>query len=157
MKNLQTSSDTEWDVFFFSFSLFLRCRGCLTGAGGLRRIAVSAIETTLAGTNVGSLCTGATVGWAGGTRSLSEFGFEGPSHAGWMNEREKHKTPTVLSLIWRTAAYTFVTEQKQNLWRTCRAQNLRGKRSRVHVNWWALKHKGLSTHLPRLFCCQPFK
>lgn len=64
----------------------------LTGACGVGGVAVSAVEATLAGANIGSSCTGATVGWAGGAESLPKFGFEGSRDASWMGGRKKTKT-----------------------------------------------------------------
>ena len=96
-------------IFYHMFGFFctLCSGGWLTGAAGERGVAVSAIESILAGTNIGSSCTGATVGRAGGTGSLTEFGFEGPWDAGWMSGREnkkgqceqKQRTHAALSLI----------------------------------------------------------
>lgn len=65
--------------------------GRLTGAERVRGVAVSAVETILARTNIGSSSAGATVGWAGSTGSLPKFGFEGPRDAGWMSGRENQR------------------------------------------------------------------
>jgi len=72
--------------------MFACSRGRLTGAGRVGGVAVSAVETTLAGTNIGSSCTGATVRWAGSTGSLPKFRFEGPRDASWMGGRGEKKT-----------------------------------------------------------------
>ena len=131
--------------YFYSSLNFLSIRklehcslcsgGWLTGAGRVRGVCVSAVETTLAGTNVGSSCTGATVGRAGSAEIIPEFWFEGPRDASWMGGREnekirdnkeqnKTKTLCACHLSKRQAAVTSVTKQTLFLWSTCAAQYL---------------------------------
>lgn len=118
--------------------------GWLTGADGLRWIAVSPVETTLAGTNIGSSCTGPTVGWAGSAGSLPKFGLEGSREASWTSgiERKekmrtkgaqtKNKTTPHCHLSKRQAAVTSVGEQKLHLFSSGGVPYLRGKHRYVH-------------------------
>lgn len=64
-----------------------------TGADGVGWIAVGSVETTLAGTNIGSSGAGPAVGRAGSAGAFPEFRFEGSRKASWMTyRREKNKT-----------------------------------------------------------------
>lgn len=150
-------------IFYHMLGFFcIPCSGgWLTGAAGVRGVAVSAVEIILAGTNIGSSCTGATVGRAGGAGSLAELGFEGPWDAGWTSRRENKKEQR---------------EQKNNEW-TPRC-HLSRKTSGCHIRrrtksctcevsaklniyggtggcarekWQTLKHQVLSIHLHLLF------
>lgn len=62
-----------------------------TGADGVGWVAVGPVETTLAGTNIGSSGTGPAVGRAGSAGPFPEFRFEGAREASWTTYRRQNK------------------------------------------------------------------
>lgn len=66
-----------------------------TGADGVRWVAVGPVETTLAGTNIGSSGTGLAVGRAGSAGPFPEFRFEGAREASWTTYRRQNKTQRI--------------------------------------------------------------
>lgn len=86
--NCQHTSTRVWAALVFCFVLFF----WLTGASGVRRISVGAVETHLAGTDIGSSSAGATVGRAGDTVALPKFGFKGTGCASWKEREDNKKT-----------------------------------------------------------------
>lgn len=62
-----------------------------TGADRVGWIAVGPVETTLAGTNIGSSGAGPAVGRAGSAGAFTKFRFEGARKASWMTYGRKKK------------------------------------------------------------------
>lgn len=66
-----------------------------TGADGVGWVAVGPVETTLAGTNIGSSGAGPAVGRAGSAGPFPEFRFEGSRKASWTTYRREREKQSV--------------------------------------------------------------